>query len=76
MPSKRKQINVRADAETEARIKRLLPRVREALGLEVTVSDLFRMGMMELERRYGGKTGEGVAPEPKKSAPRKKGGRK
>jgi hypothetical protein len=53
MPSKRKQINVRADAETESRVRQLLPAVKEALGLEVTVSDLFRLGMIELERRYG-----------------------
>jgi hypothetical protein len=54
MPSDRKQFNVRADPETEDRIRRLLPLIRGALGLEVTVSDLFRMGMVELERKYGG----------------------
>jgi hypothetical protein len=53
MPSTRKQINVRADADTEARIHRLLPVVKAAVGLEVTVSDLFRLGMVELERKYG-----------------------
>ena len=53
MPSKRRQINVRADAETEARIQRLLPIVKESLGLDVTVSDLFRLGMIELEKRFG-----------------------
>ena len=53
MPSQRKQFNVRADEETEARVERLLPMVKRALGLEVTISDLFRLGMIELERRYG-----------------------
>jgi hypothetical protein len=52
MPSKRKQLNVRADEETERRIKRLLPAVSAALGLAVTMSDLFRLGMIELERKY------------------------
>ena len=54
MPSKRKQINVRSDVETEQRVRRLLPLVKQAIGLEVTVSDLFRLGMIELERKYDG----------------------
>ena len=53
MPSKRRQFNVRADDETEERIERLLPLVKQSLGLEVSVSDLFRLGMLELEKRFG-----------------------
>jgi hypothetical protein len=45
-------LNVRADDETEERIARLLPVVSAALGLKVTMSDLFRLGMIELERKY------------------------
>jgi hypothetical protein len=54
MANKRKQFNVRSDPETEARVKRLLPMVSRAIGLEVSVADLFRLGMLELERRFGG----------------------
>ena len=64
MPSKRKQFNVRADPETEARVKRLLPQVKEALGLEVTVSDLFRLGMIALERLYNERSTEVHDAEP------------
>jgi hypothetical protein len=52
MPSKRKQINIRVDAEMEA----MLPAIRAAIaattGLAATNSDLFRMGVHELVKRY------------------------
>jgi hypothetical protein len=54
VPSKRKQINVRVDPETEQRIQRLLPIIKETTGLEITVSDLVRLGMIELERKHLG----------------------
>lgn len=54
MPSYRKQLNVRADEETEKRVERLLSLVSKALGLQVSMSDLFRLGMIELERKFGG----------------------
>jgi hypothetical protein len=57
MPSNRKQLNVRADEETEKRVERLLPLVSKALGLRVSRSDLFRLGMIELERKFGGEAG-------------------
>lgn len=52
MPSDRKQLNVRMDDETEERVARLLPAVSEAIGLKVSQSDLFRLGMIELERKF------------------------
>jgi hypothetical protein len=52
VPSQRKQFNVRADRETEDRVKRLLSAVKQGIGLEVNISDLFRLGMIELERKY------------------------
>jgi hypothetical protein len=63
MPSNRKQLNVRADEETEKRVERLLPLVSKALGLQVSRSDLFRLGMIELERKFGGETAAPPAPE-------------
>jgi hypothetical protein len=65
MPSQRKQFNVRADDETEARVQRLLPLVKAAVGLEIGISDLFRLGMIELEKKYAATGANGAAvPEP------------
>jgi hypothetical protein len=64
MPSKRKQLNVRADDETEQRVVRLLPLVSKALGVQVSRSDLFRLGMIELERKFGGEAAAPPAPKP------------
>ena len=61
MPSDRKQLNIRMDAETEERVARLLASVSAAIGLKVSQSDLFRLGMIELEKKF-----PPVAEEPKK----------
>ena len=63
MPSDRKQLNIRLDAETEERMERLLLAVSASLGLKVSQSDLFRLGMIELEKKYP-------------TEPMKKGGKK
>jgi hypothetical protein len=63
MPSNRKQLNVRADEETEKRVERLLLLVSKALGLRVSRSDLFRLGMIELERKFGGEEAAPSVPE-------------
>lgn len=52
MPSNRKQINVRLDPETELRLASLIPRVSAALGLNVSQSDLFRLGLIELDKKF------------------------
>jgi hypothetical protein len=52
MPSDRKQFNIRLDPETVARVSRLLVRVSADFGIEVSQSDLFRLGMIELEKKY------------------------
>jgi hypothetical protein len=52
VPSDRKQLNIRMDEETEARVARLLVSASEAIGLRVSQSDLFRLGMIELEKKY------------------------
>ena len=52
MPSKLPQLNVRMDPETEALVKRLIPAITEAIGLKVTQSDLFRLGVQELRKKY------------------------
>jgi hypothetical protein len=52
VPSGRKQLNIRLDPATEAR----LPRVREAasaaLGIPLSVADVFRLALIELEKKY------------------------
>jgi hypothetical protein len=65
VPSQRKQMNIRLDAETEERVARLVPLVSAAVGLNVSMADLVRLGMIELERKY--------APA---DAPKGKGGKK
>jgi hypothetical protein len=52
MPSGRKQVNVRVDDESEKLMASLLPAIRDATGIPVTVSDLFRMGLHALKERY------------------------
>lgn len=52
MPSDRKQLNIRLDPETEERVSRLLVSVSASIGLKVTQSDLFRLGMIELEKKF------------------------
>ncbi len=64
MPSNRKQLNVRADEETANRVERLLLLVSKALGLQVSRSDLFRLGMIELERKFGGEEADPSVPDP------------
>src|ERR1700722_13695781 len=49
---KRLQINVQIDEETAERIGRLLASVTAALGVRVSKSDLIRLGLIELERKY------------------------
>lgn len=52
MASDRKQINVRLDAATEARMAALIPAVSKSFGLEVNQTDLIRLGMLELTKRF------------------------
>ena len=59
MASDRKQINVRASEDTRKLMERLLPVVSAALGVEINQSDLVRLGLVELEKKYLGKKGRG-----------------
>lgn len=52
MPSTRKQINVRVDDETEELMRALVPAVSAAIGLSIGQSDLFRLGLLELKKKY------------------------
>jgi Arc/MetJ-type ribon-helix-helix transcriptional regulator len=52
MPSTRRQINVRLSEESEARLKGLVERMRAALGIQVSQSDVIQAGLVELEKRY------------------------
>jgi hypothetical protein len=42
-------------------VRRLLPLVKEAVGLEIGISDLFRLGMIELEKKYAAPGPNGAA---------------
>ncbi len=48
----RKQINIRLDMDTEKLLEDLQPIVSKAIGLQVSQSDLFRLGMLELWKKY------------------------
>ncbi len=52
MPSDRKQINVRVDGATEVLMRRLIVSVSAGIGLVVNQSDLFRLGLHELAKKY------------------------
>lgn len=71
MPSDRKQINVRVDAETEELIPRLLRSVSAGVGLPVNQSDLFRLGLHELAKKYPPAPAEPPPPAPAKGKRRK-----
>lgn len=62
--AKRKQLNVRMDDETAARLDRLVPVVSAAVGLSLSQSDVIRLALLALEEKHA----------PKDEA--KKGGRK
>lgn len=67
MPSDRKQLNVRLDRDTENLLNALQPVVSQAIGLRVSQADLFRLGLIELRKRYmlGAEIPEPV-PKPKR----------
>ena len=65
MPSKRKQVNVRIDEHQDAVIPRLTAAIEAQQGIAVSVSDLFRMGLVRLEREY-------LPPAPAPTRPRRK----
>jgi hypothetical protein len=52
MPSDRKQINFRVDDETDALVRALIPVVSDAVGLKLSQSDLLRLGLVELRKKY------------------------
>ncbi len=67
MPSQRRQINVRLSEESEARLKGLVERMRAALGIDVSQSDVIQAGLVELEKRYPPDAGQSaLAPSAKK----------
>jgi hypothetical protein len=55
MPSSRRQINVRIDAETAERIECVQVAASAGVGLKLSLSDLFRLGLIELEKKYPSK---------------------
>ena len=52
MPSQRKQFNVRPDDDTWELVRQLRPAVSANLGLAVSLSDLFRLGMLALKEKH------------------------
>lgn len=57
---KRPQINVRLDEETQARLDHVRRAASELVGAPLTYSDVFRMALTELAKKY-------PAKKPKKS---------
>lgn len=52
MPSQLRQFNVRLTDEDEARLERVLPALKEAYpGVVITQSLIFRISLIELERK-------------------------
>lgn len=54
MMTDKKQMNFRADVQTRESIEQLIPVVSAALGIEVTLSDIMRLGVQSLKKQYLG----------------------
>lgn len=52
MATDRKQINIRVDEQERAELPALCEAVGKATGLKITVTDLFRLGVRELRKKY------------------------
>lgn len=50
--SKDRQICIRVDAATLAEVERLRAAISSATNLSVSVSDVFRLGLVELGKKY------------------------
>jgi hypothetical protein len=50
--AKLKQINVRPDAETLALLDRVQRSASAAVGLRLSITAIFRLGLIELDRKY------------------------
>jgi hypothetical protein len=70
MPSKRPQLNVRLSDEDLALIETLRGAAGAALGLSLSKSDVLRMALAELARRYA----PGATPRPRRRGKSGKGG--
>ncbi len=66
MASDRRQINVRLDPDTERTLAELKPVVSKSIGLEVSQADLFRLGILELRKKFMPDAGEPATAKPKK----------
>ncbi len=61
MPTpKRKQLNVRMDDDTEARLERLVPVASAAVGLSLSQSDVIRLALIALEEKYAAEAKKGA----------------
>jgi hypothetical protein len=65
----RRQLNIRHDDETEARLARLVARVSAEYGIPVSQADVFRLALQELEKRFP----PAAEPGPEKSRRKKPG---
>lgn len=48
----RKQINVRVDEEIERQISRLMVLLSAELGVTITITDVVRLGVLELAKKH------------------------
>lgn len=49
----RSQLNIRVSEAVKARIDRIQKQIEQELGFSPSVADVFTMGLVLLERRYG-----------------------
>jgi hypothetical protein len=72
MPSKVRQVNIRPDADTLALLDRVRQSASAAVGIPLSMTAIFRLGLLELERKYPPTGGESKkATERGKKARRK-----
>jgi hypothetical protein len=51
--AKRVQVTIRLDAEANERAEQLRKAISRGVGQKVTLSEVFRLGLVALEREYG-----------------------
>ena len=73
MPSDRKQINMRVDGETEELLRGLVASCSAAIGLALSQSDVVRLALQELAKKYPPAAPEAKQPPAAAARTRRRG---
>jgi hypothetical protein len=71
--AKLKQVNVRPDADTLALLERVKRSASEGLGIRLSLTAIFRLALLELDRKYPSGATADVPTPAERPTNRKKG---